>query len=763
MERHSEGPGRRGAGERSSEGQQSRGPDRPGAEGEHRPGQERAGDRRGGGRGAVREPKASGSDSLPPTGGESVSRAGERRAGAQGGAAGQAGKSRDPRGGPRSDAGARKAGSRPAAAAKRGAERPSPEDPALLRRFLPRTRAQMALRGWDQLDILLVSGDAYVDHSSFGVPAIGRFLESKGYRVGILDCPELEPDGSGWKRLPTPRLYVGVSAGTIDSMVTNYTAAKKKRRSDVYRPGGLPGRPNRATIAYTALARHHFPGVPVVVGGLEAGPRRLAYWDFWDERLRRSILIDCKADLLVWGMGERSSLEIAQRLERGQGFEGMAQTCQVVRREQLPEGARLVPSFEELERDIQGLIPLFNAVREENHPEGRVIAQGHGERFVLQYPPLPPSKAEEVDSYYDLPFERAWHPDHSAAGGVPALEPVKFSINTHRGCFADCSFCSITFHQGRSIQGRSEESILKEAAKLSEHIDFRGTITDVGGPTANMWGLGCKLLEKGKPCLDRDCLTPDPCPALRLDKQSEGYRRLLGLVKRTQGVKHAFVSSGVRYDMLRGKDGKTLPLHDALVGEHTSGRMKLAPEHADPDVLRLMNKPVFGKYEQFETEYSQACEAQGKDQYLANYFIVGHPGTTLERAVNLFEKLLERNYSPEQAQEFLPLPMTRGMVQFATGKDPLTGEVVYVPRSMKERKIQKALVRWKDPDNQRLVEGALTETGRTDLLPLFRRLLEEEKQKLARGGGAHRKQARGKSRLFAGARGGENQDLDPAG
>lgn len=754
MERHNRAPGRAGAGGPPPQ-------DRPGRAAGG-PGRERPGVGQG--------PRGqSGQDSPRPAparerqAGPGATRSSERSAGPAAGPKrdGAGGSTRGSQSAPSAalrpeDAGARAAG-------KRRGQRPAPEDPALLRRFLPRTRAQMALRGWEELDILLVSGDAYVDHSSFGVPAIGRFLESKGYRVGILDCPDLEPDGSGWKRLPTPRLYVGVSAGTIDSMVTNYTAAKKKRRSDVYRPGGVPGRPNRATIAYTALARHHFPGVPVIVGGLEAGPRRLAYWDFWDEKLRRSILIDCKADLLVWGMGERSSLEVAQRIERGQGFDGMAQTCQVVRREQLPEGARLVPSFEDLERDVQGLIPLFNAVREENHPEGRVIAQGHGDRFVLQYPPLPPSKPEEVDSYYDLPFERAWHPDHSAAGGVPALEPVKFSINTHRGCFADCSFCSITFHQGRSIQGRSEESILKEAAKLSEHIDFRGTITDVGGPTANMWGLGCKLLEKGKPCLDRDCLTPDPCPALRLDKQSEGYRRLLGLVKRTQGVKHAFVSSGVRYDMLRGKDGKTLPLHDALVGEHTSGRMKLAPEHADPDVLRLMNKPVFGKYEQFETEYQEACEAQGKDQYLANYFIVGHPGTTLERAVNLFAKLLERNYSPEQAQEFLPLPMTRGMVQFATGKDPLTGEEVYVPRSMKERKIQKALVRWKDPDNQRLVEGALHDTGRTDLLPLFRKLLDEEKQKLARGGGAQRKQARGKSRLFAGARAAENEDLDPAG
>lgn len=623
----------------------------------------------------------------------------------------------------------------------------------------------MEALGWDELDVLLVTGDAYVDHASFGVPAIGRFLESKGWRVGILDCPDLEPDGSGWERLPRPRLWVGVSAGTIDSMVTNYTAAKRKRRSDVYRPGGSPGRPNRATIAYTAEARRRFGkgegAVKVVIGGMEAGPRRLAYYDYWDDKVRRSMLIDAKADLLVWGMGERSALEVTERLARGAALTGMAQTCEVVRGDALDGSERIVPSFEQLAADAGKLVDLFDAVREENQPDGRVLAQGHGDRFVLQHPPLAPSTTEEVDSYYDLPFRRAAHPDHQS-DGVPALEAVKWSINTHRGCFADCSFCSITFHQGRAIQGRSEESILKEAVALAEHVDFRGTITDVGGPTANMWGLGCKLLEKGKPCLGRDCLTPDPCPALRLDSQSEGYRRLLGLVKRTPGVKHAFVSSGVRYDMLRDKHGETLPLHDALVSDHTSGRMKLAPEHASPEVLRLMNKPGFEKYEQFEDEYRSACDSAGKDQYLSNYFIVGHPGTTLEHAVELFEKLLERNYSPEQAQEFIPLPMTRGAVQYAAGRDPLTGEEVYVPRTERERKQQKALVRWKDPKNKPLVEEALRATGRDHLIATFRELLHADRQKQARHGGKGRKQARGKSGLFKAGKGSEG-DLDIAG
>lgn len=597
--------------------------------------------------------------------------------------------------------------------------------PGGLAPFLPRTRAEMRARGWDELDILLVTGDGYVDHPSFGVAAIGRLLEARGYRVGVLDVPDLEPDGSGWKRLPTPRLYVGVSAGTIDSMVTNYTAAKKPRRTDVYRPGGKVGRPNRATIAYTALARHHFPGVPVVIGGLEAGPRRLAHYDYWQDAMRRSILVDAKADLLVWGMGERQSVEIARRLERGENLRGLGSTCEIVRESELPENARLVPSYEELARDREGLIPLFHAVREENHPGARPLAQRHGDRFVLQHGPLPPSTQEEVDSYYDLPFRREWHPDHAAAGGIPALEPVRWSVNTHRGCMADCTFCSITFHQGRSIQGRSEESILREAAALAEHHDFRGTITDVGGPTANMWGLGCKLLEKGDPCLGRDCLTPDTCPALRIDKTSEGYRRLLGLVRKTPGVKHAFVSSGIRHDLLRGKDGKLLPLHHDLVNHHVSGRMKLAPEHASPDTLRAMNKPDFKVYEEYEADYKEECAAKGKDQHLVNYFIVGHPGTAMKDAVYLFEKLLERNYSPEQVQEFIPLPMTRACVQYVTGKDPLTLEDLYVPRGGRERRLQKALVRWKDPANRKLVLEALELAGRKDLVPVFLRALKQ--------------------------------------
>jgi uncharacterized radical SAM protein YgiQ len=622
----------------------------------------------------------------------------------------------------------------------------------------------MAARGWDALDVLLVTGDAYVDHPSFGVAAIGRLLEAEGWRVGILDVPELPDPESGWARLPAPLLWVGVSAGTIDSMVTNYTASRAKRREDVYRPGGLPGRPNRATIGYTAAARKHFRGLPVIIGGLEAGPRRQAYYDYWEDKVRRSILVDSKADLLVWGMGERTALEITRRLAAGESLRGLPQTCELVRADELPEDARHVPSFESLVEVPEAAIELFNAVREENAPSSAPLAQAHGQRFVLQHPPLPPASQDEVDHWYDLPYERAWHPDHDAAGGVPALEPVRFSINTHRGCMADCSFCSITFHQGRTIQSRSEASILREAEALVGSHGFRGTITDVGGPTANMYGLGCKLLEKGEPCLDRDCLTPDVCPALRIDKQSEGYRRLLGMVKNTKGVKHAFVSSGIRYDMLRSKRAETrgelLPLHDDLVRHHTPGRMKLAPEHASPEVLRVMNKPGFEVYEEYEADYKEDCAELGRDQHLVNYFIVGHPGTGLSQAIQLFEKLLERNYSPEQVQEFIPLPMTRACVQYVAGRDPLTGEELYVPRGGRERRLQKALVRWKAPESHKLVLEALTEAGREDLIPRFEHHTRATRAKAQRGARAGSRPGSG-----SGPRGGrgERPELDTCG
>ncbi len=595
-----------------------------------------------------------------------------------------------------------------------------PADPA---DFLPRTREQMRQRGWGELDVVLVTGDGYVDHPSFGAAVIGRVLEAKGWRVGILDVPELEPDGAAWSRLPAPLLFVGVTAGTIDSMVTNYTAAKKKRRVDVYRPGGAIGRPNRATIAYTALARHHYPGTKVIVGGLEAGPRRLAYWDYWEERMRRSILVDSKADLLVWGMGERQVLAVADRLAAGQDLRNLPGTCEIIRREDIPENARMVPSFEDLVADADKLIELFHGVREENSPSSRPLVQPHGTRFVLQHPPAPPASQAEVDSFYDLPYTRAWHPDHDRLGGIAALEPVRWSVNTHRGCMADCSFCSITFHQGRTIQSRSEESVLREVAALAENEDFRGTITDVGGPTANMWGLGCKLLEKGEPCLGRDCLTPDPCPALRLDKTTEGYRRLLAKVRTSKGIKHAFVSSGIRYDMLRDRKGELLPLHHDLVKHHVPGRMKLAPEHASDAVLAAMNKPRFDVYEKYEADYKNECKAEGRDQHLVNYFIVGHPGTGLPEAIELFEKLLERNYSPEQVQEFIPLPMTRACVQFVTGKDPMTMAELHVPRGERERRMQKALVRWKAPENRKLVEEALEAANRPDLIVRFHRIV----------------------------------------
>lgn len=594
--------------------------------------------------------------------------------------------------------------------------------------FLPRTRSQMRARGWSALDVVLVTGDGYVDHPAFGAAVIGRLLEREGYRVGILDVPEVEGGARDDDPLPAPLLFSGVTAGNIDSMVSNYTASRQRRKRDVYRPGGIPGRANRATIAYTARARHLFRGVPVIVGGLEAGPRRFAHYDYWQDGVRGSILADSKADLLVWGMGEAAILEIARRLRDGRALDAIPGTCEMRREAALPEGARELPSFEAVRDDPELLAEIFRATREENRPAGKPLQQRHGARWVVQWPPPPPPSTDELDAIFELPYRRLAHPDHDAAGGVPALESVRWSVTTHRGCFADCSFCSITNHQGRAIRGRSRESVVREVTQLARRDDFRGTITDVGGPSANMYGLGCRRLERGDPCLDRDCLLPEPCPALKVSQRSEAYRELLGEVRKVEGVKHAFVGSGLRHDLLVDQKGQPLPIHRDLLSHHISGRMKLAPEHAAPGTLRAMNKPSYAACERYEKIWREDCATAGRDQHIVGYWLVAHPGTTLDDAVELFATLLAQNRSPEQVQEFIPLPLTRACVQYVTGRDPLTDEELYVPRGGRERRIQKALVRWKAPENEPLVEEALRETGREELLPEFRRRLADAKR-----------------------------------
>jgi uncharacterized radical SAM protein YgiQ len=579
----------------------------------------------------------------------------------------------------------------------------------------------MRERGWEVLDVILVTGDGYVDHPAFGAALLGRLLEREGFRVGILDAPDLDGDPRGEDGLPAPRLFTGVTAGNIDSMLSNYTASRQRRQRDIYRPGGAGGRPNRATIAYTGIARHRFRDTPVIVGGLEAGPRRFAHYDYWQDRVRGSILADSKADLLVWGMGEQAILEIARRRREGRSLSGIPGTCELRSVEELPDGARELPSFERVREDPDRLAEIFRAVREENRPGGRPLVQQHGGRWVLQWPPAPPMATADLDALYELPFRRLAHPDHDAVGGVGALETVRWSVTTHRGCLADCSFCSITSHQGRPIASRSGESVLREVARLAARSDFHGTITDVGGPSANMYGLGCRKLEAGEPCLDRDCLLPETCPALRLRPRSERYRGLLAEVRSVPGVKHAFVGSGIRHDLLLDGKGAPLPLHRELLEHHVSGRMKLAPEHCAPRVLRAMNKPSFEILEHYEEFWRADCARAGREQHLVGYWLVAHPGTSMRDAVELFAKLLERNQSPEQVQEFIPLPLTRSSVQYVSGRDPLTDESLPVPRGGRERRIHKALVRWKAPENAALVEEALLETGRGDLVREFRR------------------------------------------
>ena len=605
--------------------------------------------------------------------------------------------------------------------------------------YLPTTRAEMEARGWDELDVLIINGDAYVDHPAFGGALIGRFLEGRGYRVGMIAQPKWD-DISEVSRMGPPRLFVGITSGNLDSMLNKLTAQKKVRSEDQYSPGGRTNmRPNRASIVYGNLCRQAFPGVPIVLGGIEASLRRIAHYDYWSDSIRRSVLLDAKADMLIFGMGERPVWELADRLAAGQRLEQVRDirgTAHVLRKGQWEniEPSRFIrdrkpvrlPSYEEIKESNERFSEMSGAFQKETNPgNGRPLIQPHGHEAVYLNPPAEPLSTELMDELYDLPFTRYPHPSYDA--GIPAYETVKHSIVTMRGCFGGCSFCSITEHEGRVIQSRSAESVLREVRALRRMDDFSGVISDVGGPTANMYGLGCKLLEAGEGCLDRDCLSPDICPALRIDSQSEGYRRLLGLVKQTQGVKHAYVSSGIRYDMLRytrgEKKGELLPLHHDLVKDHTPGRMKLAPEHASPAVLEAMNKPGFEVYEEYEKDYKEDCASMGKDQHLVNYFIVGHPGTGMPEAVELFEKLLERNYSPEQAQEFIPLPMTRGCIQYTTGIDPITRKELYVPRGGRERRLQKALVRWKVPENRKLVEEALALADREDLLKPFHHAL----------------------------------------
>jgi len=585
--------------------------------------------------------------------------------------------------------------------------------------FLPISKEDLKKRGWSELDIILVTGDAYVDHPSYGAALIGRVLEDAGFKVGIIAQPDWRMLDD-FKRLGRPKLFFGVTAGNIDSMLARYTANKKIRNVDDYSPGGRALlRPERASIVYANKLQEAFKGVPIILGGIEASMRRLAHYDYWSDRVRRSLLMDSKADILVYGMGEKQILEIAYRLKDSASVTGLENISGTVITRKSLDGLKdyvLVPSFEKIVQDKDVFNAAFKAIYSESDPiSGKAIAQKCGDRFLVQYPPAPPLTTEEMDRIYTLPYMRNWHPVYDKDGGVPGFETVRNSVTSHRGCSGGCSFCSLYLHQGRIIQSRSIKSVVREISAIAEDKKFRGTITDIGGPTANMYMAMCPSWKETGACRNKRCLVPEKCKNLTL-----GYEHSIRLwkeLRRVPRVKHVFVGSGVRYDLLidRYSDGY---LHE-LCASHVSGQLKVAPEHCIVSVLELMNKPAFAKYEKFIDRFETVNKRLGKRQYLVNYFISGHPGARLEDALKLAVYLAKNHIHPEQVQDYIPLPMTISGSMYYTEKNPLTGKNMYVAKTQSERAMQRALLQYKNPQNRKHILRALKILHKESLKKLF--------------------------------------------
>ena len=574
--------------------------------------------------------------------------------------------------------------------------------------FLPTSRAEMAARGWAELDVLFVSGDAYVDHPAFGVPLLARLLEAEGYRVGILAQPDWR-DPEALLVMGRPRLCAAISAGAMDSMVNRYTAAKKVRNDDAYTPGGRAGgRPDRATIAYTAAVKGAFKGLPTIIGGIEASLRRLAHYDYWDDRVRRSLLVDSKADLLLYGMAESALLEVTRHLAAGEPVERIREvrgTAYLAREAQA--GAVILPAFERVAVDAEEYNKAFRLAANEANPfTGKPLAQQHGERWLVVNPPALPLTTTELDRLYALPFCRLPHPCYGEP--IPAYEQIKFSVTSHRGCCGGCAFCAITHHQGKTIQSRSADSIRAEVDRLTRHPEFRGTVTDIGGPTANMYGLGCSDPQAQAACRRQSCLYPKICPLLRTADRDAV--ELLRDLRRHPAVKHLFVASGVRFDLLEHQ-----PDYFAeLLAHHVGGLLKVAPETVSPSVARIMRKPGPEVFDRFLEAFRVRSEALGRRQAVIPYFISGHPGCTLNDMVEVALFLKRHRLKVEQVQEFTPTPGSLATCIWHTGRDPFTGEAVYVPRSARERRLQKALLLWHLPEQQVAVRAALKACGRED-------------------------------------------------
>ena len=585
------------------------------------------------------------------------------------------------------------------------------------RDFLPVSREEMLQRDWHYYDFLLITGDAYVDHPSFGTAIIGRVLEDAGYRVAVLAQPDWR-NGDAFTSLGRPRYGVFVNGGNIDSMVAHYTAAKKRRHDDAYSPGGRAGlRPDRAAIVYCGKVREVYGDIPLIAGGLEASLRRFAHYDYWEDKVRRSLLFDAQADLLTYGMGEKATLEIAALLAAGTPVREITGVRGTAYAAKSPDVCSFpfvqVASFETVSQNKRAYASANLTEYDEHDPvRGRAVIQAHGDRYLIVNPPMAPLTTRELDHVAELPYLREPHPVYDSQGGVPAIEEVRFSVIHNRGCFGACRFCSLAFHQGRMITSRSHESVIREVTELTRHPGFKGYIHDVGGPTANFRRPSCRNQLKHGLCRNRDCLAPRPCP--NLDADHRDYLQLLRKLREIPGVKKIFIRSGIRFDYLLLDPGGEF--FADLVKHHVSGQLKVAPEHCVGHVLDAMGKPHIGAYERFQEKYERLNRKYGKKQFLVPYLMSSHPGSTLNDAISLAQWLNKTGRQPEQVQDFYPTPGTLSTCMYYTGIDPRTMEEIYVPRSPHEKELQRALLQWKRPEKRRLIMEALHRAGRTDLI-----------------------------------------------
>ena len=609
--------------------------------------------------------------------------------------------------------------------------------------FLPVSKGDMIKEGWEQVDFVLITGDAYVDHPSFGHAIIGRVLESHGYKVAVLAQPDWNSI-EDFRRFGKPRLGFLISSGNVDSMVNHFSVFKQRRRVDSYSPGGETGnRPDRAVIVYSNRAREAYKDVPIIIGGIEGSLRRFAHYDYWDDKVRRSVLLDAKADLIIYGMGERAIIEVAEALDSGINIKDIG-WIRGTTSKLINHGLREGVSGEAFERehfsdidtivlphydDIKASSPNLNDILKSKALYGksfllqyqnndyingkRLVEKYNPNIYIVQNPPQEPLNTEELDDLYELKYEGTYHPMYEKQGGVPAIQEVKFSITANRGCFGGCSFCALTYHQGREVRGRSKTSIVREAEKLTKRGDFKGYIHDIGGPTANFNKAACKKQEVEGVCKNKDCMYPEPCHQLIVDHQE--YLDILRSVRNLEGVKKVFIRSGIRYDYLLAD-----PQGDAFIEElckyHVSGTLKVAPEHVSDRVLEKMRKPNKEVFLEFSKKYKKANEKLGLKQYLIPYFISSHPGSTMDDAIELALFLKESGFVPDQVQDFYPTPGTLSTCMYYTGIDPFTGEGVYIPRDIEEKRMQRALMHFNKAENKERVRKALIKGGREDLI-----------------------------------------------